>query len=428
MTQLRRQERPKVAAKIPPLKSAGKQKRPKVAAKNPCLKSAGKAKTGSGSRSGPTSITHLPDDCLYFIFQRLRCKLDQDSFGLTCLRWLQIQNSSRKSLDCSVEFFERSSLSPTIGIHAPLERLLNRFRQLQSLSLFGDKNIPNLLFSPLQPHGSKLHARCYTLTDYGIYLVGIGCPSLTDITLCRCNITNAGLRILSKSCLGLKDVKLIRCKRISDVGIRALSQNCRQLRYVCTSLSAGVTGVGFKGCSKTLTCVDASTCKLEPEGILGIISGGGLKYLNVSFTAYSLGGNFLGAIGSSGFAKCLTVLNFRMCETVNDEAIVAISKGCPLLQEWNLVSCHEVKLSGWESIGSNCFNLKRLYVNRCRNLCDQGLLAIRDGCKHLTILHINDCAQISSAAMEVFKRLRRDVEIIPEVGPLGIVKCENFHR
>ncbi|KAF7120616.1 hypothetical protein RHSIM_Rhsim13G0055600 [Rhododendron simsii] len=282
----------------------------------------------SGSRIGPTSVMHLPDDCLYFIFQRLHCKLDRDL--------------------------------PSVASNPEFQSLLNRFPQLQSFSLSKYKFTSNSLLSQLQPYGSKLHAlnlsHCYKLTDYGLYLVAIGCPSLTDISLCLCNVTDVGFRALSKSCLALKDVKLLRWRLISDHGIREFSQNCKQLRFVCVSMCQGVTDVGFKGCSKTLTCLDATA-------LVGIVW------------------------------ELLGPLDFHMCKSVNDETIVAVSKGCPLLQEWSLISCHEVKLSGWESIGSNCCNLKRLLVNGC--------------------------------PMEVFKKSRSDVEI-KEEDPFSIAPAWVF--
>ncbi|PSS09585.1 F-box/LRR-repeat protein [Actinidia chinensis var. chinensis] len=371
--------------------------------------------------NGPTSIMHLPDDCLYFIFQRLDCGSDRESFGLICHRWLHIQNSSRQSLqfECSFSVLNASSLSRNSTTISPfrLYRLLNRFRQLQSLSLSGCMDLPDSSLTQLQYYGSTLEALyldcCFGITDNGLSYVAAGCTSLTFISLYRCNVTDVGLQILAKSCLALKDVNLSYCLLITDHGIKALSQNCRQLRGVVISYCKSVNGVGFKGCSQSLTNLEAESCKLEPEGVLGIVSGGGLEYLSVSCLSWCVHGDGLAAIGS-GFATRLRVLNFRLCRTINDESIVAIAKGCPLLEDWNLALCHEVKLPGWEAIGANCCNLKRLHVNRCHNLCNLGLQALRDGCRRLLILHINRCRRISSEAMELFKLRRTDVEIKQE--------------
>ncbi|GAB4841541.1 F-box/LRR-repeat protein 12, partial [Ancistrocladus abbreviatus] len=65
------------------------------------------------SSAGPTTIMDLPDDCVIFIFQRLCSAFAREAFGLTCRRWLHIQNISRRSLmfQCSFTHLEISSLS-----------------------------------------------------------------------------------------------------------------------------------------------------------------------------------------------------------------------------------------------------------------------------------------------------------------------------
>ncbi|KAL0369876.1 UNVERIFIED_CONTAM: F-box/LRR-repeat protein 12 [Sesamum angustifolium] len=292
-----------------------------------------------------TSIVQLPDDCLYFIFQRLESSNDRESFGLTCHRWLHIQNSSRRSLQfqCSFTQLNPTSLSrPSTTINTfHLYRLLCRFPQLQSLSLSGCIELPD--------------------SDHGFSFVAGGCPLLTIISLYGCNVTDIGLESLSQSCSTLKDVNLSFCSLISDHGIRAISPFSHHLRSVNISYCRNVTGVGFQGCSQTLAYLEADSCKLEPEGISAIVSGGGLEYLNIS----------------------------------------------------KLKSCIH-GISGWESIGSKCRNLERLHVNRCRNLSDQGLQALRDGCRRLRKLYLGRCRLISSIAIEMFKCLRSDVQIMDE--------------
>ncbi|KAL3516288.1 hypothetical protein ACH5RR_023190 [Cinchona calisaya] len=375
------------------------------------------------SKDYPTSIVQLPDDCLYFIFNWLDSASDRQSFGLTCHRWLQIQNSSRRSLQfqCSFTKIDIASLSQsTMKINAfHLHRFLNRFQQLHFLSLSGCVEMPDSGLRQLQYYGSKLQTLhlhcCFGITDCGVSLAASGCPSLTTISLYSCNVTDIGLKALSQSCLALRDVDLSYCSLISDHGIRALSKNCRQLRAIRMSNCRSVTGVGFMGCSQGLTYLEANGCKLEPDGIMAIVSGGGLEYLNLSCISWCILGDGLRAIGA-GFATKLKVLDFRLCRTIGDKSIIAIAKGCPLLQEWNLALCHEITKAGWEAIGVHCHNLEKLHVNRCRNLCDEGLQALRYGCKKLSVLYISihNYRRISSTAMEIFKCLRGDVKIIEE--------------
>ncbi|XVF21231.1 hypothetical protein REPUB_Repub12eG0072700 [Reevesia pubescens] len=377
---------------------------------------------------GVTSIMHLPDDCLSFIFNYLDCSADRESFGLTCHRWLNIQNLNRRSLQfpCSFGVIGLSSLSQSYAdinsFH--LYRILTRFQHLECLSLSGCIELPDSGLTYLKYYGSRLQTLCldccFGITDFGLSLVGNDCPSLNVISLYRCNITDAGLEALANNCLTLRHVNLAYCSRISDSGLRALSQGCSQLGAIKISNCRGVSGVGLRGCSSTLVYIDAEFCNLEPEGIMAIVSGGGLKFLNIAGLSCLNLKDGLSAIGS-GFATRLKILSLRMCRTVGDASIVAIAKGCPQLQEWNLALCHEVRVSGWASIGLNCHNLEKLHVNRCRNLSDQGLQALRDGCKKLSVLYMNRNGRISDTAVELFKLYRGDVEIkgdeVMSIGP-----------
>ncbi|KAL0460400.1 UNVERIFIED_CONTAM: F-box/LRR-repeat protein 12 [Sesamum latifolium] len=157
-------------------------------------------------------------------------------------------------------------------------------------------------------------------SDHGLSFVAGGCPLLTIISLYRCKVTDIGLEILSQSCLTLKDVNVSFCSLISDHGIRALSQNCRHLMSVNISHCGNVNGVGFQGCSQTLAYLQADSCKLEPEGILAILSGGGLEYLNMSNLKSCIHGHGLATI-DVGYISKLRVLNFRLWTTIGDDAI-----------------------------------------------------------------------------------------------------------
>ncbi|XP_076904943.1 F-box/LRR-repeat protein 12-like [Bidens hawaiensis] len=368
-----------------------------------------------------SSIMHLPDDCLFFIFEKFDSSADRQSFGLTCHRMLHIQNITRKSLEFGCSFFRlnRDSLSKTITDidSIILDKLIKRFTRLELLSLSGCVNLQDAGLSQLQNHGSKLKSLyldcCFKVTDMGLSSVASGCPNLSFISLYRCDISDNGLKLIARSCRFLKDLNLEWCSRITDTGISFITNNCREIRAIKISHCEKVKGVGFDRCSETLACLEADSCKLEPEGILGILSGGGLEYLNVSSLSWCVRGDGLRAIGH-GLGRNIKILNFRLCRTVGDETIMEISKGCPLLKEWNLSLCTEIGVSGWESIGKYCDNLERVHVNGCRGFCDRGLLALRNGCKRLSVIYITRCQRVSSLAIAMFKMARWDVEMKPE--------------
>ncbi|KAF7809006.1 F-box/LRR-repeat protein 12 [Senna tora] len=317
-------------------------------------------------------------------------------------------------VDCSRAGIRQLNLTPAAGLAITHCGSCGYPLNLTSSNrITSDIEITDSGLTQLQSYGSNLRNLhldcCSNVTDYGLSLIASGCPLLMVISLYRClSITDTGLETLANACLSLKHVNLSYCSQISDEGLQALTQRCRQLQAVKISHCEGITGVGFKGCSETLAYVEADSCKLKPEGVMGIVSGGGIQYLNVSCLSWSPSGDPLAGIG---FASNLKILNFRMCRAVCDASIIAIAEGCPLIQEWNLALCHEIKISGWQAIGLNCQNLERLHVNRCRNLCDLGLQSIRNGCKSLSILYMNGCLRLSSTAIELFKCYRADVSI-----------------
>lgn len=356
------------------------------------------------------SEINLPDDCLFKIFEKIKDATDRNSFGLTCRRWFRIQNLATKSL-----IFHFSYDPNVYRLYASyLPRLLARFPNLSSISLAGCTELPDSALIRVRDCGSSLRSLalycCFGITDNGLSLVVAGCPNLVSVTLYRCNITDPGLESLANSCPSLENVNLSYCTLITDRGINTLSRECTNLRAVMISYCRSITGTGFRVCSPTLTYLEADSCVLSPDGLSGVVSGGGLEYLNVSNLRYWCGMDGLGAIGA-GCAMNLRFLNLRMCRFVSDDSIVAIAKGCPLLEEWSLAVCHEVRVIGWAAIGSDCKNLKVLHVNRCRNLCDRGLQSLRDGCRQLNLLYMHGCRRVSCLGLEIFRMLRQDVEV-----------------
>ncbi|XP_047317533.1 F-box/LRR-repeat protein 12-like [Impatiens glandulifera] len=347
----------------------------------------------------------FPLDCLYLIFERLDSDSDRKSFGLTCHRWLDVESSSRRSLELNC-LIDVPSKSYKTSIGYQICRLLLRFRHLRSFTLTGwseltdsDLALLALCSSTLQ----ALHIWCSsTITDSGMSFIASVLPSLSIITFAASHVTDTGLYILTRTCTGLKDINLSGCRDITDLGISYLIMNCRQLQSLRVSCCSNITGLGFKDCWKTLTCLEVESCNLFPEGIKEILSGGALEYLNLSFYTgmHADGMTFIGR----GQASRLRVLDLRKCKLVGDETVAVIAKGCIFLQEWHLGFCLRIGLPGWESIGLNCQSLERLHVNRCTKLCVVGMQALRDGCQRLSILYTGTPnSRLSLLAREVFQ-------------------------
>ncbi|PWA99203.1 RNI-like superfamily protein [Artemisia annua] len=366
--------------------------------------------------SNSCSITHLPSDALYLIFDKLKSCRDKRSFGLTCRTFLAIQNSSCKCLKLGCSMRSNCSKHAMLDETIIAEKLFKRFTQFQSLSLGTCLKVSDSRLTALLKYCSNLRSlyldNSYHFTNVGLTSIASCCPLLSIISLSRCSIRDSGLEILAKSCKSLKEVNISGCIRITDCGIWSLIENCNQLRALNISGCDEIVGRSFQVFSSTLTCLEAKYCAFNFIAVGRILSGGGLEYLNLSSLRHKLfnWGPGLESIGL-GFAANLKILVMQMGDFVDDHVIMEISKGCPLLQEWNLSRCNKVRIAGWESIGLNCKNLERLHVNECENLCDIGLLALGNGCKHLSMICMKNCGQVTTTGIQHFQSQRVGVEI-----------------
>ncbi|PWA93068.1 hypothetical protein CTI12_AA074600 [Artemisia annua] len=362
----------------------------------------------SGKKQSCGSRQPLPDDCFYLIFEKLDNKNDRDSFGLTCHKFLDIQNSCSKHLALSWSSHQQDYACGTDYEDSYILKLLNRFNHIESLSFSNLVKLSDSRLTKFKKHLCSLHSLdlsyCTNVTDTGLASVASNCRSLSVIILYRCfNITDNGLKIITKSCKNLKKVDIGGSSRITDSGIKHLNRNCRRLRALRVSNCDKVRGVGFQGFSKTLASLEASSCTFDFTDV-NAISKSGLKYLNLSFP--NLGKHKLGAEGLGGLGANVKILDFSHSSQVDDDDIVKISIGCPLLQEWNLSYCDKIELRGWDSIGSYCQNLKILHVFKCPSFLN-GLIDV-SRCISLSVIYIKKC----DLPMIPIDTMRHDVEII----------------
>ncbi|GJW95454.1 putative reverse transcriptase domain-containing protein [Tanacetum coccineum] len=394
---------------------------------------------------------HQCDDCLKLIFDKLNTKEDRDSFGLTYHNFLDIQNSCRKHLDFKSSYSKidfanhhdspircRSKKDHDSSIRLsnrfnPLQlstscdqllRLLNCFTLLESLSL--TNNSDKLLDSSLkniQKYLCRLHSidlsDCSYLSNKGLTSVASSCPLLFVIHLRNYKlITDKGLNFLTKIFKSLKQVDLSGCSNITDTGIGYINRNCHQIRALRIYGCLNILGVGFEGFSKSLASLETEHCKLNSTGVVAILSGGGLKYLNLSLVNLyfmALAHEIVDIVSSVG-------ANIKVIDIdgsiVDNNAIMNIAKGCPFLQEWNLSSCIDIDISGWKSVGLYCQSLKTIHVNKSFNYINEELMDVNlrslSHCRRLSVIYmyIGRYGSVRRSPHHIRAVMRKDVKII----------------
>ncbi|GKC63160.1 RNI-like superfamily protein [Tanacetum coccineum] len=119
----------------------------------------------------------------------------------------------------------------------------------------------------------------------------------------------------------------------------------------------------------------------------------------------------LRAIGLGGNGANIKILDIG--GSVDNDAIMNIAKGCPLLQEWNLSHrCKEIHFSGWKSIGLYCPNLKTIHVNEMFNFFDDKMMALSH-CRRLSVIYM--ClgwCDLRRSPREICHMMRKDMKII----------------
>lgn len=92
---------------------------------------------------------------------------------------------------------------------------------------------------------------------------------------------------------------------------------------------------------------------------------------------------------------------------ITDIGVMAIARGCPLLQIINLSYCTEVTDYSLRSL-SKCSNLNTLEIRGCQ-VSSSGLAAVAAGCRKLTKLDIKKCYFVDDAGMLLLARFSQNL-------------------
>ncbi|KAK8930688.1 F-box/LRR-repeat protein 12 [Platanthera zijinensis] len=273
---------------------------------------------------------NLTEDCLVSIFQNLHNRSDRNAFGLTCRRWLHIQNVSRRSLT-----FHFSHETRNYQLYERyLPTLLDRFPHLSSVSIAGSTELSDSALARLKNLKSSLQSLslycCFNITDDGLTLVAVQCVRLLSITLYRCNITDIGLEIIANYCKLLENLNVSYCMNITDRGTNSLSRGCRSLRFLVISFCRSISNDTIAAISKA--------CPFLEEWNLAVCHEIGV-----------LGWDAIGLNCSS-----LKVLHVNRCRNLCDRGLQFLRDGCIRLKVLHIHGCNLVS-----AVGLELFKLRR---------------------------------------------------------------------
>ncbi|KAJ8491971.1 hypothetical protein OPV22_013692 [Ensete ventricosum] len=215
------------------------------------------------SKKGVISFVSVDLSRFTQVDEKLQNRADCNAFGLTCHRWLQIQNIARRSL--ALHFSYDPNIYRNYVIYLP--RLLTRFPHLSSISLAGCTELPDSALLRMPPFGiyyslplairgtgfagcsstlTYLEADSCMLTPEGVSeAVSGGGLEYLNISNLRICVGADGLAMIGAgSATKLRYLNLRMCRFVSDDSVIAIAQGCPLLEEWSLSVCHELHGIG----------------------------------------------------------------------------------------------------------------------------------------------------------------------------------------
>ncbi|XP_065893611.1 putative RNA-binding protein EEED8.10 isoform X2 [Dysidea avara] len=244
-----------------------------------------------------------------------------------------------------------------------------------------------------------LSAVPHLLTEHALSVIGVYCPKVTTLDLSGVAVTMKSMQVLTDRCIQLKWLRLQKCHQVTEKCLWWILRKCAHLEHLDVAGNRSVTGQCFVIAPKTIKSVILSECRqlaaagisklahhcpnlellditkccnINDQAIQDVLQHC-LKLKELHFPVQST------AVKSTGFAanslKNLTILVTNGHLMFNDEALVNITKNCPLLKELQCATCYNISDVGVASLTS-CIQLSYLDISYCNNVTDKGLMQV----------------------------------------------------
>eukprot|EP01034_Spumella_vulgaris_P025188 gene25188-31618_t len=153
-----------------------------------------------------------------------------------------------------------------------------------------------------------------------------------------------------------------------------------------------LTTFDLKGCEMvTLDCIE-TLCNGTSDETNSSYSQSRLTDLNLEIEFLSKAALSLVA------ASCprLTALSIANCRNFcDDDLIVKLAEGCPLLKSLNLNGCSDLKDRSILSVAKHCTSLEQLHLSQSFYVTNEAMVAIAASCPRLTVLNTSSCDKIT---------------------------------
>ncbi|KAK0603391.1 hypothetical protein LWI29_004464 [Acer saccharum] len=303
----------------------------------------------------------LPDDCLAYVFQFLGPG-DRTVCSLVCKRWLCVDGGNR----------QRLSLNANSEILSSLPALFTRFEAVTKLALRCDR-------------------KSISLNDDALVLISLRCQKLTRLKLRGCRaITDHGMVTFAQNCKTLKKLSCGSCM-FGAKAINSVIDHCSLLEEISIKRLRGVhdgdelIGRGAAAAAAAASSSLKSICLKElvyGQSFESLITGA--KKLKTLKIIRCLGDwdKVLGIIGNEKNTALIEIHLERL--QVSDIGLTAISK-CPNVENLHIVKAPECSNSGLARVAEKCSLLRKLHIDgwRSNRIGDEALIAVAKHCPNL---------------------------------------------
>ncbi|KAI8982272.1 hypothetical protein BDF20DRAFT_817846 [Mycotypha africana] len=229
-----------------------------------------------------------------------------------------------------------------------------------------------------------------SITDASVIALTTHCPSLLEIDVVHCCVTNQSLQSIFTHCKELRELKLNHCSQITDEGFLPLVLQQQPVTNLFAQLRIlELTNLSFI----TDQSIDYIT-QAAPK-IRNLVLN---KCSRITDTAVM---HYITRLGHQ-----LHYLHLGNCKHITDQAIIQLVAHCPRIRYIDLTSCHRLTDTAVVAL-STLQKLKRIGLVKCHRITNQAIFALAryqhknntSTSSSLERVHLSYCEQLTVPAI-----------------------------
>lgn len=213
------------------------------------------------------------------------------------------------------------------------------------------------------------------------------CPTLLEIDVVNCSITNQSLLHVFDRCRELRELKVNHCLYLNDNGFvqSALMKSMPERIYYDQLRILELTNV-FGITDRTVDCITQAAPKIRN------------LVLNKCVNLTDVGVEYLTRLG-----RYLHYIHLGSCKNITDQAIIQLTSKCTRIRYIDLASCHKL---GDDTVVALAAlpKLKRIGLVKCHRITNRAIMALTGNARtsvSLERIHLSYCEQLTAQAISI---------------------------